>query len=149
MGTEIGMVILQERQGRGLSQDQVYDLTGIDQTTQSKYETGKRIPSKKTVIRLAGAFGGSTRLLLAVCGTCEIAAAIMRTLSMPRDDQLQIQQFRATTIHLLDELHKLEKSAPQPDSSDYVMYVMQVSEIMKKLSLEAKAHALSFGSDSL
>lgn len=54
--------LAQERDSRGLTQDQLAARSGIGQSKLSKYETGKHFPSSGSIEAIAGALGvtGST-----------------------------------------------------------------------------------------
>ena len=55
--TTIGARIRAWREGRGLTLRAFADAVGIDRKLVSKYETGARLPSRKTVERLRRVIG--------------------------------------------------------------------------------------------
>ncbi len=64
IGERFGRNLRRERVRAELTQEEVADLAGMHRTEVSLLETGGRIPRLKTLLKLVGAIGTSTDLLL-------------------------------------------------------------------------------------
>lgn len=60
---DLGIMIYKARMDSGLSQKQVAEITGINQGNLSKIETGERIPSVRTLQKIASCLGVALTLV--------------------------------------------------------------------------------------
>lgn len=60
---DLGIMIYKARMDSGLSQKQVAEITGINQGNLSKIETGERIPSVRTLQKIASCLGVALALV--------------------------------------------------------------------------------------
>jgi len=66
------MTLDQARKRAGLTQDQLAERSGVDQTTISKIETGERTPRYETIVALEDALKLTAGTLLFGSRACEV-----------------------------------------------------------------------------
>jgi transcriptional regulator with XRE-family HTH domain len=109
----LGEKLRKARKERGLTQAELGELAGLDQTTVSKVEKGGRLdPSLSTIVALERALNISL-------GAAEIHPSLVRFLASPMGQRLQIQAREADELAVLNWW-----SGPgEPDDDEWYEFV--------------------------